>query len=143
MKTKLFSKSIGTRRYISRQGRKLCAVLLTALLCFSSLGMTLAEGSTTEPTPGAAQAGEVSPTTTPTEEAAPTPTDEASPTPTPEPGLLMQPFTLKAGTLGASGETPHTLAVTGDYSTVDNRFTWTVTYTPGSETVAWPVTLVN
>jgi len=143
MKTKLFSKSIGTRRYISRQGRKLCAVLLTALLCFSSLGMTLAEGSTTEPTPGAAQAGEVSPTTTPTDEVTPTPTDEATPTPTPEPGLLMQPFTLKAGTLGASGETPHTLAITGGYSTTDNRFVWTVTYTPGSETVAWPVTLVN
>ena len=88
MKTKLFSKSIGTRRYISRQGRKLCAVLLTALLCFSSLGMTMPEAQTGEVSPTT----EGTPTATPTDEATPTPTvgspaptDEATPTPTGEP----------------------------------------------------------
>jgi len=78
--------------------RLLCA-LITLALCFSSLGMTMAEGSTPEPTPSAAQAGEetptptgeatptneTTPTPTPTTEAAPTPTDEAAPTPTGEP----------------------------------------------------------
>jgi len=111
MKTKLFSKSIGTRRYISRQGRKLCAVLLTALLCFSSLGMMLPEAQAGEVTATpSAQAGEVTPAptgeATPTDEAAPTPTgeatptdevtptDEASPTPTDEPAPTALPGSI-------------------------------------------------
>ena len=62
---------------------KILAILLIAAFCFSSLGMTMADGSTPEPTPSVMQADEVSPT--PTGEATPTPTDEATPTPTGEP----------------------------------------------------------
>ena len=70
--------------------KRLFSLLLIVALCFSSLGMTMAEGSPPEPSPGAAQAGEVTPTDeampTDTPTAAPTeettPTDEVTPTPT-------------------------------------------------------------
>jgi len=56
--------------------KRMFSLLLIVVLCFSSLGMTMAEGSPPEPSPGAAQAGEV----TPTDEAMPTDTPTATPT---------------------------------------------------------------
>jgi len=60
---------------------KILTILLIVALCFSSLGMTMAEGSTPEPTPSVMQADEVSPTPEATLTDTPTPTDEVTPMP--------------------------------------------------------------
>jgi len=113
---------------------KILTILLIVALCFSSLGMTMAEGSTPEPTTSVMQADEVSPT--PTDEATPTPTgeetptstewnpaptgeetptegslastDETTPAPTDEPGLMMQPLMLPVDLPGESESNPAT-----------------------------------
>lgn len=55
------------------------ALLLILVLCFSSLGMALPEGTTPEPSSSAVQADEATPDAAPTEEAAPTPTEGQEP----------------------------------------------------------------
>ena len=132
---------------------KILAILLIMVLCFSSLGMTMAEGSTPEPTPSVMQADEVSPT--PTDEATPTPTgeetptptegslastDETTPAPTDEPGLMMQPLMLPVDLPGESESNPATDetelaaaidAAAGDTIYVKGDFAFTAAITIG------------